>query len=266
MLQLSNPWAQAFYIFILSIFRYVFFGGIAFLTFYVILKKKNIFVKIQNRWPKNKDYRREVLYSLVTFVIFALVPFVLNHPAIKPFGKIYRNVNEHGSLYFILVFPLMLIIHDTYFYFTHRLMHHPRLFKYFHVIHHKSTNPSPWAAFAFNPTEAVIESGIIYVFAFSFPVHITHIFAFLIFMTVYNVYGHLGFELYPKGFNKHWLGKWFNTSVNHNMHHQHFKGNYGLYFTFWDRMMNTMQKDYDERFENVTSGHGPIKKGVIVNS
>ena len=28
--------------------------------------------------------------------------------------------------------------------------------------------------------------------------------------------------------------KWLNTSTFHNHHHQFFKGNYGLYFIFWD--------------------------------
>ena len=253
MLLPANVWGQVVYVFIFSILRYVLLAGLAFLVFYILLKNKKTFTKIQRSWPKNKDYRREVFYSFMTFSIFAMVPLVLNNHYIKPHTTIYRDMHLHSIWYFILVFPVMLLMHDTYFYFTHRLMHHPKLFKFFHIIHHKSTNPSPWASFSFNPTEAVIESGIIYVFAFTIPVHIIHLFSFLIFMTLYNVYGHLGFELYPKGFNRHWLGKWFNTSVNHNMHHQYFNGNYGLYFTFWDRIMNTLQKDYDGRFESVTS-------------
>jgi sterol desaturase/sphingolipid hydroxylase (fatty acid hydroxylase superfamily) len=67
------------------------------------------------------------------------------------------------------------------------------------------------------------------------------------------VYGHLGFELYPAGFNKHWLGKWLNTSVSHNMHHHYFRGNYGLYFTLWDRIMGTLSKNYDKEYEEVMS-------------
>jgi len=69
---------------------------------------------------------------------------------------------------------------------------------------------------------------------------------------LYNVYGHLGWELYPKGFSRHWLGKWINTSVNHNQHHQFFKGNYGLYFLVWDRLMGTLRNDYEQRFEEIT--------------
>ena len=248
----ADPWAQALYVFVLSIIRYIVFGGIAFTIFYLLLKKSSRFVKIQPRWPGSKDYRREVGYSFCTFLIFAIVPLVLNQSWVKQHSNIYTNLNQYPTWYFVLAFPLMLLIHDAYFYLTHRVMHHPRLFKIFHLVHHKSTNPSPWAAFAFSPAEAVVESGIIYVFAFTLPVHVIHIFAFLVFMTVYNVYGHLGFELYPRGFNKHWLGKWLNTSVNHNMHHQYFKGNYGLYFTFWDRVFNTVHPEYDKRFQQVT--------------
>jgi sterol desaturase/sphingolipid hydroxylase (fatty acid hydroxylase superfamily) len=72
-------------------------------------------------------------------------------------------------------------------------------------------------------------------------------------MIIYNVYGHLGYEIYPKWFSRHPLGKWINTSVNHNQHHQYFKGNYGLYFLFWDRLMGTIRKDYEDQFEAVGS-------------
>jgi len=154
-------------------------------------------------------------------------------------------------LWFWLAFPCMFIIHDAYFYWMHRVMHHPKLFKLFHVVHHKSTNPSPWAAYAFQPTEAIVEAGIFVVFVFIMPIMFWHLFFFFLFMIVYNVYGHLGYELYPKGFSKHWFGKWINTSVNHNQHHQYFKGNYGLYFLWWDRWMGTLREDYDVKFEEV---------------
>ena len=36
----------------------------------------------------------------------------------------------------------------------------------------------------------------------------------------------------------------------HNQHHQFFDGNYGLYFTFWDRMMGTLRADYDGQYES----------------
>ena len=44
------------------------------------------------------------------------------------------------------------------------------------------------------------------------------------------------------------------------MHHQYFKENYGLYFTYWDRLMNTLHKDYDARFETITNETIQLRK------
>jgi Delta7-sterol 5-desaturase len=232
--------------------RYFVLAGIAFLIWYVFLKKKIAFKKIQLRFPGTKDYWREVLYSFTTMIIFTIVIWlVLGNPAVKKHTTWYENVSDYGTVYFWLAFPIMLFIHDAYFYVTHRLMHHPKLFKLFHLVHHKSVNPSPWAAFAFHPLEAIVEIGILIVFLFTIPVTKAHLFVFFLFMMVYNVYGHLGWELYPKNFQRSWVGKWINTSINHNQHHQYFKGNYGLYFLWWDRLFGTIREDYDEKFDEV---------------
>jgi lathosterol oxidase len=234
--------------------KYFFIATPAFLLFYIFLKKKLTYKKIQQRFPKWKDYGREIFFSTLSIIIFALPPLIiLFSDNIRPHTFYYLNIADHGWVYLILAFPLMLLIHDTYFYWMHRLLHHPRLFKWFHLVHHRSSNPSPWAAYAFHPLEAVMESLVFVIFLFTIPIHPIHLTLFFIFSLVYNVYGHLGFELYPKGFNRHWLGKWLNTSVSHNMHHQYFKGNYGLYFTIWDRLMKTMSASYDKTFDEVTS-------------
>jgi sterol desaturase/sphingolipid hydroxylase (fatty acid hydroxylase superfamily) len=130
-------------------------------------------------------------------------------------------------------------------------MHSSALYKRVHKVHHLSTNPSPWAAYAFHPLEAMVEAGIVVVLAFIIPVHPLSISLFLLIMMIYNVYGHLGYELYPKRFSRSRVGRWINTSVNHNQHHQFFTGNYGLYFLWWDRWMGTIREDYDKQFEEV---------------
>lgn len=234
--------------------KYFLIAGIAFLIFYVLRRKKITYKKIQQRFPKKKDYWREIFFSFLSIIIFSFPPLImLFSDKIRPHTTFYRDIAEFGWFYAIAAFPIMLIMHDTYFYWTHRLMHHPALFKLFHLVHHRSTNPSPWAAYAFHPFEAILESLIFVIFLFTIPVHSVHLKFFFIFSLVYNVYGHLGFELYPKGFNKNLLGRWLNTSVSHNMHHHYFRGNYGLYFTVWDRMMGTLNKNYDTEFEKLMS-------------
>jgi Delta7-sterol 5-desaturase len=232
--------------------RYLIIASIAFFIWYVLLRRLNASKKIQAKYPHFKDYAREIGFSIATVFIMSFIPAtILGSPELAKYTKFYTNINQHSILWFVLAFPLMAFIHDTYFYWMHRLMHHPSIFKIVHLIHHKSTNPSPFAAYAFHPLEAIVEAGIFVVFVFTMPVHLFHLLFFFLFMIVYNVYGHLGWELYPKRFSRHWLGKWINTSVNHNQHHQYFKGNYGLYFLFWDRMMGTIRKDYDEKFDEV---------------
>ncbi len=226
--------------------RYVVIAGLAFLLFYTLMPKKFARRKIQALFPKRQDYVREVSHSFFTFLIFAAVGVLLASDAVLPHTQIYTEVAEYGWPYFIVSVLLALVVHDTYFYWTHRLMHHPKLFKLFHLTHHKSTNPSPWAAFAFSPLEAVVEASVILVIAFLLPIHPLAIALFLLLMTVYNVYGHLGYEIYPKWLVSSSVGKWLNTSTNHNMHHKYFKGNYGLYFRFWDEWLHTTHPNYDK--------------------
>jgi len=234
--------------------RYLIIATIAFVIWYVILRKKILSKKIQQRFPERKDYAREIGFSILTVFIMSFIPaLVLGGPETRKYTQFYMNINQHSIVWFIIAFPVMAIMHDTYFYWMHRLMHHPTLFKAVHLVHHKSVNPSPFAAYSFHPLEAIVEAGVFILFVFTIPVHLFHLLFFFLFMIIYNVYGHLGWELYPKGFSRHWIGKWINTSINHNQHHQYFKGNYGLYFLFWDRMMGTIRKDYDEKFDEVKS-------------
>lgn len=246
-------WERYFFILEKIGARYFIIAGLAFLVMYVIFRNKTPLKKIQARFPANKDYAREIAYSAMTILIFAAAPLLLLNTPIRQYTTFYTDIDQYGKLYFFLAFPLMLVLHDTYFYWMHRLMHHPALFKYMHLIHHKSTNPSPWAAYAFHPLEAIVEVGIVPLFLFTIPIHQIHLPVFFLFMIIYNVYGHLGYELYPKGFSKHPIGRWINTSVNHNQHHQYFKGNYGLYFLFWDRVMGTIREDYDAHYDKVKS-------------
>jgi sterol desaturase/sphingolipid hydroxylase (fatty acid hydroxylase superfamily) len=232
--------------------RYFLMAGIVFILFYVLFRKLILTRKVQAKFPKIHDYRRDIFYSALSMCIFAGIS-VFTFTILKPYTHIYSDIHQYSMTYYYFTFIWMFFLHDAYFYWSHRLMHHPKVFKYVHLIHHKSTNPSPWTAYAFHPFEAVMEALIVTVIAFSIPTHRSAITIYMLFQIGYNVYGHLGFEIFPRKFNRHWLGKWFNTSVSHNMHHKFFVKNYGLWTTIWDRMMGTMHAKYDETYERVTS-------------
>ncbi len=235
------------------LYDYLFYASIAFVLFYGILKRPLWFRKVQKKMPKLTDYSRDIMFSILSVAIFAVINTATFWYAFD-YTKVYMDFSEYGVGYYIFTWVWMFLLHDTWFYWWHRAMHHPLLFKHVHLVHHKSTNPSPWTAYAFHPFEAVIEASILPVIAFTLPVHSSAISFFFLFQIAYNVYEHLGFELYPNGFNKTWFGRFISTSVSHNLHHHKFHGNFGLYFLFWDRLMGTLREDYDETFEKTTSG------------
>jgi Delta7-sterol 5-desaturase len=234
--------------------RYALLASLAFLVFYILFPKQFRLRRIQKLFPKPVHYYRDIAFSLLSVAIFATVAYVTFFVA-RPYNNIYYGgIDTYGYVYFGFSFLCMIFLHDTWFYWMHRLMHHPALFKSVHLIHHKSTNPSPFTAYAFHPLEAVIEAGIAPLIAFTLPVHRVAFMIFMLFQILYNVYGHLGYELYGKRFHKTRIGRWINTGTAHNMHHKFFKGNYGLYLLFWDRIMGTLRKDYDKVYEEVREG------------
>jgi len=233
--------------------RYALVAGIAWLLAYVIFKKRWWRRKIIQRDPDAGDVRREMKWAVLTALVYGLVGVVTILIG-KTYGwQIYRKISSHGWLWFVASIGIAIVVHDTWFYWTHRLMHHRRLFKLFHLVHHESTNPTPWAAYSFAPLEAAMQACIFPLLVFTVPMHPLAFFAFMIWQIVFNVLGHTGYEYFPHWLMKSWLGKVLNTPTNHIHHHEKMRGNYGLYFNVWDRLMGTNHKDYETCFQEVTS-------------
>ena len=228
--------------------RYLLLAGVAFLAWYGKRAVQPRNRKLQDAAPRAGQIRREIAYSVMAVLIFGLINGAIFGYGIAPHTQLYWNVAQYGWIYFWLSIPLMILVHDAYFYWTHRLMHTRALFRTFHGVHHLSTNPTPWAAYAFHPFESVLQAlGVVLIF-FIMPSHPSALLIFQTVSTAINVYGHLGYELYPRGWPQHPLGRWINTSVAHNAHHDKARHNYGFYFLFWDRWMGTLDPSYEMRY------------------
>ena len=144
-------WAAAAWgkIYLLDFVRYVIPAGLAFCTLWVVLRRRLAHRRIQAGYPAGRHLRREFLYSLSSLAIFAAIGVAIVHAALSGWTAMYFEVAEYGWLYWTLSLAGMVLLHDAWFYWTHRAMHHRRLFRLFHRVHHKSHNPSPWAAYAF---------------------------------------------------------------------------------------------------------------------
>lgn len=233
--------------------RYAILAALVFFIVYKWKRREWFVRKIQQKFPKTAQVKQEIVYSLFTSLIFGGMALVIFFLRKMGYGQLYFEVAEHGWAYLGFSFAFLVFAHDTYFYWVHRAMHHPRLYRRFHLVHHKSTNPTPFASFSFHPLESVLEFAIIPVLTLLIPVHAVVFFLFTLWSILFNVLGHTGYEIDPKGFTRHWFFKWLNTPTHHNMHHQLAHHNYGLYFNFWDRIMGTNHPDYDRTFEEVVN-------------
>jgi len=236
--------------------RYLIAAGIGYLVFYVLRKKAFSSRKIQKALPTWKNISTELIYSFITILIFALVGLLLFIASKHGYTLIYNDISKYGYVYLVFSFFASVIIHDAYFYWMHRAIHHKSIFKYAHKVHHLSKNPTPWAAYSFHPIEGVAEAGIFPLLVFIMPFHPIVLVAFMVWQISFNVAGHLGYEIYPKKFMNSAWRYIFNSSTHHNMHHSKFKGNYGLYFSWWDRWMGTEFNDYKQTFNKVVE-HNP---------
>lgn len=237
--------------------RYIVFAGITFLLFWVLFRKRLAHRMIQRKYSTRERLTKEFLYSMSSIAIFSLIGTCVFIAVKNGYGQLYFDIHARGWGYFFISILLAILIHDAYFYFTHRLMHHPALFKHVHLVHHLSTNPSPWAAYSFHPFEAIIQGLIGPLLIFLLPLHVYALLAFAIFQITYNVLGHSSIELLPAGFTRSMMF-WHNTPTHHNMHHKFFNCNYCIYFNWWDRIFHTLHPNYDATFEEVT-GRAPAK-------
>jgi len=233
--------------------RYLIFAGAGWVLGYMWFKRRWFSRKIVAHFPERSQAYREALYSARSVLIFAVVGALTVLAIRRGWTQMPRNLDNQTWNWFFASVAINIAIHDTYFYWTHRLMHHRWLYKWFHQTHHLSTNPTPWAAYAFSPLEAVVQAGIFPLIAFTVPIHPLSFVVFMFWQILFNVIGHTGYEFYPSWLVDSWLGKFLNTPTAHILHHESFRDNYGIYFNVWDRLMGTNHERYSERFREVTT-------------
>lgn len=188
----------------------------------------------------DKQMRSEIGWSLVSCLIYGLPAGVVawgwqQHG----WTKIYTDPRAYSLWWLPLSLLVYLFLHDSWFYWTHRWMHRPAVFRAIHAIHHASRPPTAWAAMNFHPIEAAIVGLLIPALVFVIPIHAGMLGLVLLVMTVMGVTNHMGWEMFP-----HWLvhsraGQWLITASHHHRHHELYRCNYGLYFRFWDRLCGT---------------------------
>ena len=203
--------------------------------------------------------RSEIKWSILSAALYGAPAGILLFLWDK-FGwtKLYTTPSLYPLWWIPLSIFAYLALHDTWFYWTHRLMHRPAIYRRVHAVHHASHPPTAWAAMSFHPWESLTGAVVIPVLIMTIPINVTALAVVLTIMTVMGVTNHMGWEMFPKALVNGPVGKWLITASHHQLHHQRNKCNYGLYFRFWDRLCSTDHGLGSFEPRRVRSSPGPV--------
>lgn len=160
----------------------------------------------------------------------------------------YDEIPSFGM--FLIHFFWMFMMEDFAFYWTHRLLHHPKLYPYIHKVHHESKSTTSLSAIATHPVEYFLGNSLASSFGMiTLPgkVHIVSVACFIMFRVFETIEGHSGYE-FP--FGTHKFIPMATNSNYHNYHHLINIGNYGSLMVFWDSIFNT-NTEYFKQVETI---------------
>lgn len=137
---------------------------------------------------------------------------------------------DENPIWFVTWFVLIPIWSSLHFYWVHRWLHWPPLYKAVHALHHRNISVGPWSGISMHPVEHLIyySTVLVHLVVASHPIH------FLFHMFVQNLnppFTHSGFEGIVIGGKKRFgTGDFF-----HQLHHRYFECNYGTAEMPWDK-------------------------------
>ncbi len=240
-------------LFFIVFLRYTVLSG-AYHWFFLIHGRKRYRKRLLNeKLPDKKQMIKEIKWSGVSSLVFAVSGTIMVVMWQNGYTSIYTDLHAFSLLYLPVSLIAAMLIHETYYYWLHRWMHKPKIYRLIHKVHHDSIKTSSWTSFSFHPVESILQALIIPLIIIFLPMHVVVLLFMLVLMTVSAIVNHAGIEVYSGTSTgiKSW--RWLIGAVHHDLHHRQFRYNFGLYFTFWDRWMHTESPDFEIIFKNKTS-------------
>jgi len=146
-----------------------------------------------------------------------------------------------AALWFLT--PIWISFH---FYWIHRFLHWPPIYKIAHALHHRNTNVGPWSGLSMHPIETVLFFSSVLVH-FLIAAHPIHILFHLQHQALTAATSHTGFEgLVIKDENRLALGRF-----HHQMHHRYFECNYGNLEMPWDKLFGSFHDGTEDSHERM---------------
>ncbi|MCA6073657.1 sterol desaturase family protein [Fulvivirga sedimenti] len=197
--------------------------------------------------------RKEIGWAIISALIFTVFTMLLIIGRQHGIFLIYIDINEYPLWWIPAGIVLILLLHEAYYYWLHRWMHLPGVYRLVHKTHHESVQTSVYTAFSFHPIESLLQAIYLPLVLTFIPVNLFVLIGLLVLMTISATVNHAGIEVFPSGAIGQWMGKWLVGSTHHHVHHTKFRYNFGLYFTFWDKLMKTENQGFQDEFNSIIS-------------
>ncbi len=238
-----------FYVYILNLIIVFFVAGGLHLYLYSLNKQKDILKYVIRKQSNNKKYilNSQVLDNMFWTIVSGVTVWTIYQilymwsysKGIVPLSSFSIN-----PFWFCILFLLITLWNGIHFYFIHRLLHFPFLYKIAHHVHHRNINPGPWSGISMHPIEHILYFSAVLIH-FIIPSHPLHVFFHFIILSVGAIWGHAGFDaLVIAKKNKVPLGHF-----DHQLHHRYFECNYGTFESPCDKWFNTFHDGTPEATE-----------------
>ncbi|HEY8616178.1 sterol desaturase family protein [Phenylobacterium sp.] len=231
--------------------RYAVFTVGVWLLLWVLLSPWLKARKIRAESPPARQMATELFFSLRSMAIFATVGVLMAFMYRAGAYPLTHVADGWGPAWFAMSLVAGIVGLDAWFYWSHRVMHHPRWFRRFHRRHHRSHNPSPFTAYSFDVGEALVLIGFVVVWPMVFPMPSRAMQWVMLYQIVTNTLLHSGYELMPARRDGRPMLDFIVTTTHHDLHHAQAGWNYAAWFTWWDRWMGTEHPEYRARFARV---------------
>ncbi|MDC1248997.1 sterol desaturase family protein [Planktomarina sp.] len=162
-----------------------------------------------------------------------------------------------NPILFITGLMLLPIWSAFHFYWVHRLLHVPFLYKRVHALHHRNVNIGPWSGLSMHPVEHLLYLSSLLIHCV-IPSHPIHLYFHVIYLAPGAAMTHTGYEdLLIKDKRKLALGSFY-----HQLHHRYYECNYGNQEMPWDRLFRTFHDGGDEGTKETRSRKKDMYSGV----
>jgi len=189
-----------------------------------------------NLWKCFKWTLFNLVCLTLPIVVLIMLPATLSHGA---YGvRLEGPLPKHTERAWMLVAHL--IVNEVLFFYVHKKMHEPHLYKIYHKQHHEFTAPFALAAVYSHPVEFVLADLLPFTAGFLiFRPHISFVFMWIIGAA-------MGTQTHHSGYRLPWIARWDEQPNFHDFHHQRFKCNYGN-IGWLDALYGTNKKFLDHQ-------------------